>query len=61
MTKVVHCLNSLNHNQYLHDSLIYSLSAANFSDDLFKPTKIITRVNIIAKTIIRENVLAIMF
>jgi hypothetical protein len=57
----MHCLNSLNHIQYLPDSLILSVSAANLSDDLFKPTKIIARVNIIAKTIIRENVLAIMF
>jgi hypothetical protein len=45
----------------LPDSLISSVSAANLSDDLFKPTMIIARVNNIAKTIIRENVLAIMF
>jgi hypothetical protein len=61
MTKVMHCLSSPYQSQYLPDSLISSVIAANLSDDLFKPTMIIARVNTVAGTIIIEKVLAIIF
>jgi hypothetical protein len=61
MTIVMHCLSSPYQSQYLPDSLISSVRAANLYDDFFKPTTIIERVNTVAATIIIEKVLSIIF
>jgi hypothetical protein len=61
MTKVMHCLSSPYHRQYLPDSLNSLLSEFNFSDDLFKPKMIIASEVIIANTIMIDKRLAIIF